>query len=101
MGSQRISPANARHPEAFAEQAEIACKVVGDPKELDRDLARSVSPCIASYTRLPQETGVPAARAKRSQLHGWAEPQPMVTETVTSLRPGFAVADLLTGAQGA
>jgi hypothetical protein len=70
MGSQRISPANARHPDAFADQAEIACKVVGDPKELDRHLASRVSPRGASPDASPTRDGsARAARAKRSHLH--------------------------------
>jgi hypothetical protein len=46
-------------------QAEIAREVVGNPKELDRDLTRSVSPCMASQPCLPRETRMSALRARK------------------------------------
>ena len=46
-------------------QAQKAREVVGTPEELERDLTRSVSPCIASQPCLPRKTSMSALRARK------------------------------------
>jgi hypothetical protein len=69
-GFRRISLASTRHPDALTGQAEIACEVVGNPKELDRHLASRVPPRVAGQARLPRETAVRPLRTRKDHIRG-------------------------------
>lgn len=56
--------------DALAGQTEIACEVVGNPKELDRHRASGVSPRVAGQARLPRETAVRPLRTRKDHLCG-------------------------------
>ena len=68
MDSQRISLASTRHPDALAGQAKTTRKVVGDPKELERELTSSVSPRVAGQAYLPREASVCPLRARKDYV---------------------------------